>query len=74
MGGKALERLEARIASLHKSGGTAAAEAELDRLRARMHDLSQFVKTFKEAFGLAAGRNDEVFRKLWKDGLESGIF
>ena len=47
MGAKARERLEARLASLRKNGGEAAVEAELDRLRARMHDLSQFVKTFK---------------------------
>ena len=51
MGGKARERLEARLESLRRSGGPAASEAELDRLGARMHDLSQFVKTFKEEFG-----------------------
>ena len=73
MGGKALERLEARITSLRKNGGAAAAEAELDRLRARMHDLSQFVKTFKEEFGRLFRRRRPYPGTLWEGRFRSTL-
>ena len=73
MGGKALERLEARLASLRKGGGAAAAEAELDGLRARMHDLSQFVKTFKEEFGRLFRRRRPYPGTLWEGRFRSTL-
>ena len=73
MGGKAQERLEARLASLRKSGGEAAVEAELDRLRARMHDLSQFVKTFKEEFGRLFRRRNPYPGTLWEGRFKSTL-
>ena len=73
MGTKARERLEARLASLRKSGGEAAVEAELDRLRARMHDLSQFVKTFKEEFGRLFRRRNPYPGTLWEGRFKSTL-
>ena len=73
MGGKAQERLEARLASLRKSGGPAAAEAELHRLRARMHDLSQFVKTFKEEFGRRFRKRRAYPGTLWEGRFKSTL-
>ena len=42
------EALERRLSELRLGGCSAEAEAELDRLRARMGDLSEFMKTFKQ--------------------------
>ena len=73
MGEKALARLEARLSGLRRSGGPAAAEAELDRLRARMHDLSQFVKTFKEEFGRLFRRRRPYPGTLWEGRFKSTL-
>ena len=73
MGGKARARLEERLGSLRESGGAAAAEAELDRLRARMHDLSQFVKTFKEEFGRLFRRRRPYPGTLWEGRFRSTL-
>ncbi|MBO7684311.1 MAG: hypothetical protein J6T51_06270 [Kiritimatiellae bacterium] len=73
MGEKALKRLEARLSGLRRGGGPAAAEAELDRLRARMHDLSQFVKTFKEEFGRLFRRRRPYPGTLWEGRFRSTL-
>ena len=73
MGGKERARLEARLGSLRESGGAAAAESELDRLRARMHDLSQFVKTFKEEFGRLFRRRRPYPGALWEGRFRSTL-
>ena len=73
MGGKATERLEAKLRGLRDGGGAAAAEAELDRLRARMHDLSQFVKTFKEEFGRLFRRRSPFPGTLWEGRFRSTL-
>ena len=73
MGETALKRLKTRLASLRNSGGPAAAEAELDRLRARMHDLSQFVKTFKEEFGRLFRRRNPYPGTLWEGRFRSTL-
>ena len=73
MGGRASLRLEARLRSLRESGDAAAAEAELGRLRARMHDLSQFVKTFKEEFGRLFRRRGPFPGTLWEGRFRSTL-
>ena len=73
MGAKGLERLEARLTSLRKNGGAAAAESELDRLHTRMHDLSQFVKTFKEEFGRLFRRRRPYPGTLWEGRFKSTL-
>ena len=73
MGAEALGRLGARLGSLRAGGGEAAAEAELDRLRARMHDLSQFVKTFKEEFGRLFRRRRPYPGTLWEGRFRSTL-
>ena len=47
-GGQSLETLERRISALRRDGRHDEAAAMLERLRARMGDLSEFMKTFKQ--------------------------
>jgi len=56
-GKKVANDVAEHIAELRKLGKEAAVEAELNRWRRRMDDLSEFVKTFKETF-------DRAYRKL----------
>ncbi|MBR3221154.1 MAG: transposase [Kiritimatiellae bacterium] len=73
MGGRASLRLEARLCGLRERGHAAAAEAELGRLRARMHDLSQFVKTFKEEFGRLFRSRRPFPGTLWEGRFRSTL-
>ena len=47
-GDRAKERLAQRWEGLRRSGREAALEREQGRLRVRMHDISEFIKLFKE--------------------------
>ena len=73
MGGRASLRLEARLQSLRERGDVAAADAELGRLRARMHDLSQFVKTFKEEFGRRFRKLHPYEGTIWEGRFKSTL-
>ena len=73
MGGKAALRLEERICGLRERGDSTAAEAELDRIRARMHDLSQFVKTFKEEFGRLFRKRNPFPGTIWEGRFKSTL-
>ena len=73
MGDKAALRLEERLRALRERGDAQKAEAILDRLRARMHDLSQFVKTFKEEFGRLYRRRDPMPGTLWEGRFKSTL-
>ena len=72
-GGKASLRLEARLRRLREGGDSLAAEAEVGRLRARMHDLSQFVKTFKEEFGRLFRRRVRFPGTIWEGRFRSTL-
>lgn len=51
-GEKRAKEIAGYIKMLRKSKQKREAEAEIDRYRVRMQDLSQFVKTFKEVFNV----------------------
>jgi len=73
MGAEARGRLERSLARLRKSGNAEAAGLRLERLRARMHDLSEFVKTFKEDFGRRFRRMRPYSGALWGDRFKSTL-
>jgi len=73
MGEKASLRLEAHIRCLRKTGNTLAADMEINKLRARMHDLSQFVKTFKEEFGRRFRRKHKYPGTIWEGRFRSTL-
>ena len=55
------------------AGDGAALAAEQDRLRVRMHDVSEFVKTFKEEFGRAYKRNRPYCGSIWSGRFTSTL-
>jgi len=73
MGEKSSLRLEGHIRNLRKTGNALAAEMEIDKLRARMHDLSQFVKTFKEEFGRRFRKRHKYPGTIWEGRFRSTL-
>ena len=71
MGSKASLRLESRLRAMRERGDSLAADEVVDRLRARMHDLSQFVKTFKEVFGRRFRKLHPYSGTIWGDRFKS---
>ena len=65
--------LAARWRRLAEAGDEAALAAAQERLRARMHDVSEFVKTFKEEFDRAFKRNREYCGSIWSGRFASTI-
>lgn len=72
-GGKASLRLEERLEALRKRGDKVSADAMLGGLRRRMHDLSQFVKTFKEEFGRLFRSRSPFPGTLWEGRFRSTL-
>ena len=68
-GEKAADMLAQRWAELAASGFDATLEAELDRYRSRMNDISEFMKTAKELFAIWFNREYEYSGSVW-----SGVF
>ena len=73
MGEKASLRLEGHLRCIRSKGDTLAAEGEIDRLRARMNDLSQFVKTFKEEFGRRFRKLHPYEGTIWEGRFRSTL-
>ena len=73
MGEKRAKILRERLRGLRKIGDSLSAEAVLNRLRARMHDLSQFVKTFKEEFGRRFRKRRKFPGTLWEGRFRSTL-
>ena len=73
MGAKASLKLEARLRAMRERGDSLAAEGVVDRLRARMHDLSQFMKTFKEEFGRRFRKRRAYLGTLWEGRFKSTL-
>ncbi len=65
--------LAERWGRLASSGAVAAVEAEQGRLRARMHDVSEFVKTFKEEFDRAFKRGRPYCGSVWSGRFASTL-
>ena len=60
-------------ADLSAAGFEATLKVERDRLRARMHDVSEFVKTFKEEFDRAFKRERPYFGSIWSGRFTSTL-
>ena len=73
MGEKASLKLESQLRAMRERGDSLAAEGVVDRLRARMHDLSQFMKTFKEEFGRRFRRRRAYPGTLWEGRFKSTL-
>ena len=64
-------RLFGEWAKRERKGKSAAVEAEKERLKKRMHDLSQFCKTFKEAFTQDYNRRHDNTGTIWEGRFKS---
>ena len=72
-GRDAAGRLCEHLAKMRKEGGALLAEERLDQLRRRMHDLSEFMKTFKEEFGRMFRKRRKYVGGLWGDRFKSTL-
>jgi len=72
-GEKARQKLSERWEGLRKSGMEAALQEEQERLRARMNDISEFIKTFKEEFGRAFKKDREYCGSIWSGRFYSTL-
>ena len=68
-GDRAADLFAERCRELAAAGFDATLEAELDRYRARMHDISGFMKTVKELFAIWFNREYGYSGSVW-----SGVF
>ena len=64
-GDKAADALSERLSDLDAEGLDAALEAELDRYRSRMNDISGFMKTVKELFAIWFNREFGFVGSVW---------
>ena len=63
--------LKERLDGMSERGNLLGREAALNRLRVRMYDLSQFVKTFKEVFGRRFRKIHPYSGTIWGDRFKS---
>ena len=77
-GEKAADELAGRCAELRAAGFDATLECELDRYRARMNDISAFMKTAKELFAIwynrEFGYSGSVWNGVYKSTMVEGGF
>ena len=72
-GEKAMQALEERWDEMLATGLDAALEAEQNRLRARMHDISEFMKLFKEMFDRVYKRDRAYCGSIWSGRFASTL-
>ena len=72
-GEHAAERLALRWKDLRKGGMDAAVDEAQDRLRARMNDISEFMKTFKETFNAWYKRERKYCGSIWSGRFMSTL-
>ena len=70
-GERRLGRLKDELDAFAKAGDLEAISAKLDRFRARMYDISEFVKTFLEMFRIRFDRIKEYKGRLWCERFNS---
>ena len=77
-GERAADELASRCAELRAAGFDATLEFELDRYRARMNDISAFMKTAKELFAIwynrEFGYSGSVWNGVYKSTMVEGGF
>ena len=72
-GEKAMHALEERWDEMLAAGLDATLKAEQDRLRARMHDISEFMKLFKEMFDRVYKRGRAYCGSIWSGRFASTL-
>jgi len=72
-GEKAAERLAERWKELREIGAEAAVEESQKRLRSRMNDISEFIKTFKELFNVWYKREHDYSGSIWNGRFKSTL-
>ena len=72
-GERAMRLLAERWDELSSSGFEATLMAEQDRLRVRMHDISEFIKLFKEEFDRLYKREHEYCGSIWSGRFASTL-
>jgi REP element-mobilizing transposase RayT len=72
-GEKARQALEMEWRELRKAGLEARLELEQNRLRVRMNDVSEFVKTFKETFDRVYKKDYEYCGSIWSGRFTSTL-
>ena len=72
-GDKAAEDLAAHWKELREIGMESSVAAAQDRLRARMNDISEFMKTFKEAFNAWYKRERKYTGSIWSGRFTSTL-
>ena len=72
-GAKARQELGMKWSELRKTGLDARLELEQNRLRVRMNDVSEFVKTFKETFDRIYKKDHEYCGSIWSGRFTSTL-
>ena len=72
-GDRAMRELAERWEGLSAAGFDATLKEEQDRLRARMHDISEFVKLFKELFDRDFKRDRKYCGSIWSGRFASTL-
>ena len=72
-GEEARQELEMEWRELRKAGLDARLELEQNRLRVRMNDVSEFVKTFKETFDRIYKKEHEYYGSIWSGRFTSTL-
>ena len=72
-GERASERLALQWKELRKNGMDAAVDEAQNRLRARMNDISEFMKTFKETFNVWYKRERKYTGSIWSGRFTSTL-
>ena len=72
-GEKARQELEEEWRELRKAGLVEKLEQEQNRLRVRMNDVSEFVKTFKETFDRVYKKDHEYCGSIWSGRFTSTL-
>ena len=72
-GGKRTEALLERWKGLEAAGFSAQLDEEHDRLRRRMNDISEFMKTFKEVFDRRFKRERKYTGSIWSGRFNSTL-
>ena len=70
-GERGFARLRNELDALGKSGDVEGIKAKIDRYRARMYDVSEFMKTFLETFGARFRKIRPYSGRLWGDRFKS---
>ena len=70
-GDRAADALSERLSELEAAGFVATMEAELDRYRSRMNDISEFMKTAKELFAIWFNREFGYSGSVWGGAYKS---